>query len=491
MQTIDLPPKAEALMESMRDVGYTIEAAMADLVDNCISAKARQVDVFFSSHETPYIAVLDDGEGMSPDALTQAMCPGSRSPREEREATDLGRFGLGLKTASLSQCRRLTVVSRSIGVTSGREWDLDFLNEVKDWKLKVLSSTDIECLPAIDRLPKRGTLVLWRALDRLEAIHSTGGLQAGMETAMARIQHHLELVFHRFLNGEPGFSKLGIRINGHPLVGADPFGLQFQATQQLNREVVNLAGADVVIQPYILPHHSKIPAGEYDRLGGQEGHLRNQGFYIYRNRRLIISGTWFRLVRQSELTKLARVQVDMPNTLDHLWTLDVKKSFAAPPDVVRKELKRVINQITGRSERVYTHKGARIMQDGNVHVWERTVKHGHIRYSLNREHPLLQALVEDLDDVEATELLDLFSMIESTVPMDYIYADVGASHSVLDQEDLDDPLAQERLVDAYVQLLRSTGARESDIRSRILVVEPFCRKKGAVEALLDKWGIEK
>lgn len=476
-------------MESMRDVGYTIEAAMADLVDNCISAKARQIDVFFSSHETPYVAILDDGEGMSPDDLTQAMCPGTRSPREAREATDLGRFGLGLKTASLSQCRRLTVISRSNGFTSGREWDLDFLNQVKEWKLKILSPDDIEGLPAIDRLPEHGTLVLWRALDRLEAISSTGGLETGMETVMARVQHHLELVFHRFLNGEPGFSRLVIRINGHPLVGADPFGLKFPATQQLNREVLSLAGADVVIQPYILPHHSKIPAAEYDRLGGEDGHLRNQGFYIYRNRRLIISGTWFRLVRQSELTKLARVQVDIPNTLDHLWTLDVKKSFAAPPDVVRKELKRVINQITGRSERVYTHRGARTMLDGNVHVWERTVKHGRIRYVLNREHPLLQGRVEDLDDVDATELLDLFSMVESTLPMDHIYADVGANHSAIDQEDVEDPGALERLVDAYVQLLRSTGTGKSEIRSRLLAVEPFCRKKEAVLALLDKWGI--
>ena len=478
-------------MESMRDVGYTIEAAMADLVDNCISAKARQIDIHFSAHDLPYVAVVDDGDGMAPDELTQAMCPGSRSPREDREATDLGRFGLGLKTASLSQCRRLTVVSRTAGVTSGREWDLDFLNQVKDWKLKVLAPEDISALPAINLMPEHGTLVLWRDLDRLQAIHSSTGLETGMDTVMDRVQKHLELVFHRFLSGEPGHPKVSIRINGHPLTGADPFGLQFPATQPLNREVVNVAGADVVIQPYVLPHHSKIAVGEYEKLGGEDGHLRNQGFYIYRNRRLIISGTWFRLVRQSELTKLARVQVDIPNTLDHLWTLDVKKSFAAPPDVVRKELKRVINQITGRSERVYTHKGARTMQDGNVHVWERTVKHSRIRYVLNREHPLLQGLFEDLDEVDATELLDLLSMIEATLPMDYIYADVGANHSAISQEDVEDASTQERLVDAYVQLLRSTGTEETAIRARLLTVEPFCRKKEAVQALLDKWGIAK
>jgi hypothetical protein len=254
---------------------------------------------------------------------------------------------------------------------------------------------------------------------------------------------------------------------------------------------VNIGGADIVIQPYILPHHSKIAADEYERLGGEDGHLRNQGFYIYRNRRLIISGTWFRLVRQSELTKLARVQVDIPNTLDHLWTLDVKKSFAAPPDIVRKELKRVINQITGRSERVYTHKGAKTMQDGNVHVWERRVKHGRIRYLLNRDHPLLKGIVEELDEVESGEIMDLLSMVETTLPFDYIYADVGANHSLIDREDDDEQGVQERLVDAYVQLLRTTGTAENEIRRQMLTVEPFCRKKEKIEALLDKWGIEK
>ncbi len=478
-------------MESMRDVGYTIEAAMADLIDNSISAKARNIDILFSPYKSPYVAIVDDGEGMTPHELTQAMCPGSRSPKEVRAATDMGRFGLGLKTASLSQCRRLTVVSRVDGVTAGREWDLDFLNEVKAWKLKLLSNKEIAELSAIERLSARGTMVLWRVLDRLEDVYSAGEFATGMDSVMARIQRHLELVFHRFLTGEPGLAKVVIRINGHALVGADPFGLQFLATQHLSREVVNVAGADVVIQPYILPHHSKISAIEYERLGGEDGHLRNQGFYIYRNRRLIISGTWFRLVRQSELTKLARVQVDIPNTLDHLWTLDVKKSFAAPPDIVRKELKRVINQITGRSERVYTHKGARTMQDGNVHVWERRVKHGRIRYVLNREHPLLKGLVEELDEVESGGIVDLLSMVESTLPFDYIYADVGANHSLIDREDDDDLGLQDRLVDAYVQLLRTTGTAESEIRRQLLTVEPFCRKKDAVEALLDKWGIDK
>jgi hypothetical protein len=476
-------------MESMRDVGYTIEAAMADLIDNCIAAEATRVDIWFSPHEMPYVAVIDNGHGMSASELTLAMCPGSRSPREQRSSSDLGRFGLGLKTASLSQCRRLTVVSRTGGATSGREWDLDYLSHVKDWKLKVLAESDLATLPAIDRLPAQGTMVLWRDLDRLAAIHSGGALETFMNAAMARVQHHLELVFHRFLRGEAGIRKVAIHIQGHPLAGADPFGLEFPATQSLPREVVPIAGSEVEIQPYVLPHHSKISAEAYERLGGEDGHLRNQGFYIYRNKRLIISGTWFRLVRQSELTKLARVRVDIPNTLDPLWTLDVKKSFAAPPELIRRELRRVIERITGSSQRVYTHRGARTTVDGNVHVWERTAKHGRIRYLLNRKHPLIEALVRGLDDVDSATLQDALSMLESSLPIDAIYADVGANHATFAQHTDEDPAVNERLVAAFVQLLRDSGTAERDIRKQLLRVEPFSRNAPAVEALLDNWGI--
>ena len=192
METIDLPPKADSLMESMRDVGYSFESAIADLIDNCVSAGARHVDIRFSALDPPYVAVLDDGRGMSASELTQAMRPGSQSPRETRSSTDLGRFGLGLKTASLSQCRRLTVVSRSEDVIAGREWDLDYLNQVGDWKLKALAGPDIDELPAVDQLGPFGTAVIWRELDRLRENFGEASFEAGMAAAMDRAQRHLE-----------------------------------------------------------------------------------------------------------------------------------------------------------------------------------------------------------------------------------------------------------------------------------------------------------
>ena len=149
-----LRPSAARLMESMRDIGYSFESALADIVDNSISAEATRIELVndVDPHSGPYLAVLDDGRGMGPHELTDAMQHGSRSPREVREAGDLGRFGLGMKTASFSQCRRLTVVSRKGGKLSARCWDLDFVVEKDEWMLRLLDEAEIHALPLVDRI---------------------------------------------------------------------------------------------------------------------------------------------------------------------------------------------------------------------------------------------------------------------------------------------------------------------------------------------------
>lgn len=128
MKAIDLPPFAPILIESTRAIGYSLEAAIADIIDNSIAADASNVHVRFFPVDEPYLAIIDDGCGMDDEEITQAMQYGSANPLEERSRKDLGRFGLGLKTASLSQCRQLTVVSKKGSHYVGRRWDIDFVN---------------------------------------------------------------------------------------------------------------------------------------------------------------------------------------------------------------------------------------------------------------------------------------------------------------------------------------------------------------------------
>ena len=166
MRTVTSTPSASILIESLRDIGYSFETAVADLIDNSITAGATIIQIFGVLDEgRARVAIVDNGCGMSHDELLEAMRPGSRSPLEDRERSDLGRFGLGLKTASFSQGRRLTVVSRQAGVTKAARWDLDHVAEVDEWSLQL--PDQLADVPWVSELGASGTIVLWEKLDRV------------------------------------------------------------------------------------------------------------------------------------------------------------------------------------------------------------------------------------------------------------------------------------------------------------------------------------
>lgn len=411
----------------MRAVGYSLEAAVADLIDNSISAQARSIRVRFSPYGEPYIAIVDDGVGMSEPELLNAMRHGSRSPNEKRAATDLGRFGLGLKTASLAHCRRLTVASVAQGEVCAAVWDLDVIDETQRWTLLLLNRREIKTIPHLEEIVgrKRGTVVLWQNLDRLGI--GEGSIEEGMRYGMVRVREHLSLVFHRFLQpDDPAQKRVAISLNEDPLDPRDPFLSDHRATHKLPPETIRIGTASVLVQPYILPHFSKLSSAELELAGGEEGLRRQQGFYVYRSRRLIVWGSWFRLAGHEELTKLARVKVDIPNSLDPLWTLDIKKSVASPPAIVAQNLRRIIARIGQSSRRVYTYRGRKANDDAFVHVWDRVEQREGIEYRINRQHPLLTAMLDALDDADAPLLESLLRTIEKMLPVEALYADMAS-----------------------------------------------------------------
>lgn len=271
IRTIKHPPRASVLIEAMRDIGYSFEAAVADIVDNSIAANARIVEVRYGwSDGGPWISIVDDGDGMSRDQLLEAMKLGSKSPLLKRDADDLGRFGLGLKTASFSQCRHLSVVTRKEGVTSAFAWDLDRIAETDDWTLIELSDREIEALPGSDLLGAVGTVVTWLKLDRMElAGANEAASHAALNEAMGTVRQHVARVYHRFLSGEPGKARITLRVNALEVEPFDPFHEKSLATDCLPREVVTIDGAQIEIRPFILPHHSKVSARDYERYAGR------------------------------------------------------------------------------------------------------------------------------------------------------------------------------------------------------------------------------
>lgn len=437
MKTKSLPPYAPTLIESTRAIGYSLEAAVADIIDNSIAANAKNVDIFFFPIDGAYIAILDNGKGMSEEEIDIAMQYGSKNPIEERDKKDLGRFGLGLKTASLSQCRCLTVISKQGDNLEGRQWDIDHVTEVGDWSLNVLDEEDIQQIPHFGELIKTesGTLVVWQKLDRLKAGEINFELSLGRK--IDRVRDHLSLVYHRYLAGESGITKLKLSINGEKIKGIDPF-LTEKSVQAMDDEILVIRGNKILVRPYILPHISKLTSDEIKMLGGKDGLRKQQGFYVYRNKRLLVWGTWFRMMRQGDLSKLARIRVDIPNTLDDLWTLDIKKSSALPPAEVRKNLEIIINQIAERSKRTWTFRGKKEVSDTEIHVWNRMKnKQGGFYYEVNREHPLVQQMVKINPGIEGS-LNALLQQIEKGLPLNQLYVDLNNDEQITNDNEQSD-----------------------------------------------------
>ncbi len=471
MKSISLPPYAPTLIESTRAIGYTLESAIADIVDNSVSAIASCVDIFFFPVGDSYIAILDDGLGMSASELETAMRYGSQSPNDIRESNDLGRFGLGLKTASLSQCRMLTVISKQGEHIEGRRWDIDHVINTKDWSLLILDLDDeIDAVPRIEELKQldSGTLVVWQNLDKLKIGELDFARSMGKK--MDDVRSHLSLVFHRYIDGEQGLKKVQIRMNNAPIEPADPF-LARRNTQVMADEVMNIEGSAVVIRPYILPHISQLSANEIAALGEKEGLRKRQGFYIYRNKRLLVWGTWFRMMRQGELSKLARVQVDIPNELDDLWTLDIKKSIAMPPEAIRNNLTSVIERLAAHSKRTWEYRGKKETHDSVVHIWNRFKgKQGGFYYSINRDHPLIEmfssATPQVKHNVEA-----LLKTIENNIPLNQLYIDLLSEKQVENEMETSIFEIERILLGLLEQISTETG--KTELLESLAVSEPF------------------
>jgi hypothetical protein len=420
---------------------------------------------------------------MNAAELRTAMRLGSKHPRESRPRNDLGRFGLGLKTASFSQCRQLTVVTRQSGHQNAWQWDLDVVAHQDAWILLPITVEKAAALPAIAELQEHGTYVLWSKLDRLDLGGDEEQMPAMLNGRVDSVRKHLSLVFHRFLAGEAGLKKVDICINRAPLEPFDPFNSRSLSGHVLPEESITVEGETVRVQAYTLPHHSMVAPDEYEKLAGEEGYLKNQGFYVYRNCRLIIYGTWFRMARITELTKLARVKVDIPNTLDHLWTLDVRKSRAIPPEILRRRLRQIVEQICNGSRRPYTHRGTVIANRQTKSVWVRRIDRDGINYQVDLEHPIIDELRMDLTTGERRRLDAILRMIGAAFPAPQFFNDFANEPNRIDQRNVKPELLQELLT---LILAGHTGLSREAFLDMVSGLEPFASNQETTKQIVPK-----
>lgn len=486
-------PDPGAMLASLRAIGYSLPAAVADIVDNSITAGAHHIRLtFYWDGAGSRVTFADDGHGMDRGGLIEAMRLGGRGPEEERSDDDLGRFGLGLKTASFSQCRRLTVVTRTGATGAALEaatWDLDHVATTGEWALLTPTAAAMPT-EAADLAERSGTVVTWELLDRVVGDSTVEDADAGkrFRQQVRAVEDHLSAVFHRFLVGR---GRVKITINDRELAPWDPFMEDHAATMNLGAETLVFNDEAIEITPFVLPHRSKLTDKEHDAAGRGDWNGR-QGFYVYRNRRLLMSGGWMRLFASEEHTKLARVRVDLPNTLDHEWQIDVKKAVARPPGPLRDQLRRIATVARRDASNVYRHRGKVVARGAGGSVaflWERRSVRGTIAYRLNREHPLVRDLIEMQSD--GAELLRaVLRLAEETVPVPLIVLD-SAEHPDEHAAPFDEAAGDEvlELMERLFASLVERGAEPELALEQLAGSDPFSAFPELIAVVKEKNGI--
>jgi len=427
-----VPPDPAGMIESLSALGYSLEAAIADLVDNSIDATAQAVRIHFHwSGSLSHVAVVDDGKGMTSSELIAAMALGRKGASAKRPEGQLGRFGMGLKTASFSQTNRLTVWSKAQGEQPAvRVWDLQAVVASGEWRLSTEASPhERDLLADYSTGLEAGTIVLWSDLRKI--VHSgdemdEADVQSQFLGVVESVDRHLGMTFARFLKPTAGAAtsrgtQISLTINGSPVRPWDPFLAHNPATLPEQEQSLPVGGTVVRVIPYVLPPKRRLTDSEYGEGGGPRGWLEQQGFYVYRNNRLILAGDWLQLpgFRKDEKHVLARISVDLPSSLDHLWSIDVKKATALPPLPLRQALTRIGKSTREKARNVLTHIGnttAITKSDDLSYVWKTEKKHGELRVRLNWSHPLLAETLRESGDNKSS-LKALLRFIEETVPV--------------------------------------------------------------------------
>lgn len=423
-KTHEKTPHAKMLLVALRSVGYTNETAIADIVDNSISGAATEIELYFD-WDNRRIIIADNGLGMDYQELMDAMEIGSADPNEMRPSEDLGRFGLGMKTASFSMAKKLLVVSKKNLMISNAEWDLDTIANEDKWQISEYDEAEmtiiLESITSYTRYNnwEQGTLIIISELDRLIDETNIEKSKKNFYKMIRNIKSHIAITFHRFMEED----KLKIFVNGNLIEPWNPFWIKSPATMELAKEELFDGKNEVIVEPYILPHKSKYNSEkEFDEAAGVKDWRGHQGFYVYRNRRLLVYGTWFGKFKKEPAYNLARIKLDMNADSDFEWDIDIKKSKATLPVAIEEQITQIAYLAIEKSVAVYNSRGVynRKNTANNTslkYVWEQRKNiSGNYMFYLNKKHPMLLKILSGMEEGAQKELQTYLSLIESYSP---------------------------------------------------------------------------
>ena len=482
-QKVEAIPEASSMIETFRAIGYSLETAIADIIDNSISAQAKNIYInrIWRGGKS-VITIKDDGVGMDGKELIQAMRPGAQNPLSDRHETDLGRFGLGLKTASFSQCRKLSVSSKRSGYGQAYlTWDLDYVRQSKKWEL--LRWMPEEFTDELDSF-KSGTLVVWSDLDRvlpLQTDETDENAKQKFSTLFGKVKKHIAMTFHRFIEEK----TVKIFWGEHEVEAWNPFCVNETKTQPQPDE--NIIGG-IKMKGYVLPHKNNFTTEQaYSNAEGINGYPAMQGFYVYRGKRLLLAGDWLGLFRKEEHYKLVRIQIDLPNTLDAEWQIDIKKSKAKPPLVCREQLEAYAKSVRKIGVEVYRHRGKivkpRAGQDFQP-LWVERKKGDKWFFEINRDHLMIQDLKKMALDKPEQAIETLLKFLEEAIPTKTIYikeAQDGETQKT-PFSDMDTKIIKQMLVQMFDNQIKQ-GKTPEQAKALLETIEPFNNYEYLIEEL--------
>ncbi len=492
-------PSPTALFGSLRALNYSVESSIADIVDNSVSANAARIAVDFTwNNGNPTLEISDDGDGMSESKLVSALRLAGDGPDMERNETDLGRFGLGLKTASIAHCRRFTVSTIQKNNLTNAGWDLDLLEKSDSWEM----TTDSKQTQQRHRQKiggKSGTVVMWQNFDRLLGSVDTDEKEDVFNQAAERTFEHLGMVFSRFLLRK--HSPIVITVNEVAVRAWDPALSHLEENWPQLKElrlVLNPEWAgttEIKISSFVLPREEEFPDKDTHKHAGLGRWNSLQGFFVYRADRLIYDGGYLGLgIELEEHAKLGRIVIDIPNSRDHEWALNVTKEALRPPRSLEPTLRRVAKLNRKEANRRYrkraTTRTRRRKENELSLVWSAPNQaRGIGKYVVNRSHPMIAELQAMLNSEHLRRFKALITLIERSLPIEHIaqlaVEEAKNFSTEFNTEDTRDQKIVLEMVEELIEGYLDLGYSDTEILKTFHTTAPFNEFSHEIEELLE------
>jgi hypothetical protein len=454
MEKISIQPSPH-LIETLASSGYTLESAVGDIIDNSIDAGANVINIYFD-YEKRTIKFIDNGSGMTEEEIRKASIPAYQSKYTERDNTDLGRFSLGLKSASASICDILSITSKKNNKTNRVIINFKNIVESKSWEATLEKNIDDSIIS------KNGTIIEWIYL---KSMHIYLEDKKYFTQDILRVEKYISLTYSEIIK-----DGLSIFINEREVSAFDPFMQDNDKTKVVDQREIDFKGEIIRTTTFILPNLDSLDDTEKSKILS-DGIIENQGFYIYRNKRLIYQGKWMGIsnFKTDNKYQYARIKVDINNKLDEDFKINFMKNFATLPESTKEDFLTIAKKSRNESLNNFTYikrrkQLRRTKLDDINYVWLVENTRDGQKLLINYNHPLIKEFSTEFGITKIKKLLSLFS---KTIPISQIRQGGFANNS---------QLSDEEFVELFKRVnanLIKEGLTKEEIISKLIKIEPF------------------